>query len=216
MPASSSALKLVLCLSLLLLTPTVIQAKDLILETPINPVGNSNHPSSGASLGILVPVTVGAAPVEINQIGVYGNANSTVSLAWAIFLGNAAPELLIPAETITGGSGLQWHDSPVLDTPFVMNANTTYWIGPVVSGPTNGFTQPFNFPGTQVFGDGLTQQFGSNRNAFGPANAPTMGGSGSLQTMIRLYRPVNAVPEPTSGMLVGGLSLCGLLARRRK
>ena len=209
----SSLMAIAFCL-LLLPNPSV-RGQELILETPITPVGNSNHPASvGSSLGILVPVTVGADPVEIAQIGVYGQANTTVSLAWVLFFDASAPELIIPAETITAG-GPQWHDSPVLDTPFVLNANTTYWIGPMISGPTNGFSQPFNFPGTQVFGDGVTQQFGANRNVFGPTSAPTMGGSGSLQTIIRLYRPAT-IPEPNSSLLLGAMSMLGLICRRSR
>jgi len=191
-------------------------AGTTLIETP-GPFDDSDPWPIGIHNAVLARVDVGGDDVAIRRISVHGRVDAALNMKWVVFEGtyDGPGPVFQTAPTAFGpsGSDFQWFDSPVF-SPFVLSANTTYWIGPAIDGADYVFRQTFNKPGTPVSANGLTLPAGDNGITTGSFAAPTLNAeAGITQSIVSL-----AIPEPSTFTLAAlgllGFSALGWWRRR--
>ena len=101
----------------------------------------------------------------------------------------------------------------------VIATNTTDWVA---KDSLNGIDLAGYYPPAEMFqSTGWSSTYSSNQYAWGTsvgnANAQWIWGANSDRILLRTASPVAAVPEPeTYAMMLAGLGLLGVAARRRK
>lgn len=188
----------------------------------------------------LADVLVGAADVRIGGFGVYGQTSVPANVRWVVFdaASPKSPTLLssiqaIEAEPGSFATAARWHDSPTLD--LTLQAGHRYAIGVISDtlGPA-GFRwgvsvtqRRYGGGGPEIGAHGLSLSFSTALANAGLAGsfystpaiytfdrADPLEWSNAIQPSLRIMMPVR---EPHEwGMLLSGLSLVGLIARRRK
>ena len=191
-------------------------APVLIVQTPGPPFDTSGF-LPDTTFGRLARVQVSGSNIDINQIGVYGDAASDFNMKWLIFTGGtgASPLLETSPVAFSSAGGARWFDSPVLSTPFTLLANQTYWIGTTVDAPSRSYFDFYNSPGTTISTGGLTLVANDNGNVVNSFADPILTTSGGVQASVRLFGPAT-VPEPTSFTAMLSLGALGLLRAFRR
>jgi len=172
------------------------QTPSVIIETPGDYGQSLVVPSGLPTWGSLAKVVVGASPVEINSIGVFGEVLlPSTRISWVIYEDSQGSLPVYRSNsTILSPTSSQWFDS-VAPFSFTLQPDRIYWIGALVDRAQGGFRlyfngQPFSVAISQ---NGLTlpasEGFGSTANIRNSFDSPTIDidGGGSGQLAIRLF-----------------------------
>ncbi|MEI6719591.1 MAG: hypothetical protein WCO67_02420 [Betaproteobacteria bacterium] len=201
----------------------------MILDTV---TGNAATPgdsltSTSAPFGL---ISVGASPVQIESIGIFGQllpngASTTASIRWSIF--SSIPNVAtLPLGTLVWDSGVQavtaaagstWYDSPVMAVPLTLNAGANYYIGLITD--ANFLLRYFKPGAVTITGNGLSSPGGNFAGSSGTAtnfSSPTLTKNNlTVQVGERVFAPDAAVvPRPVPLPAAGWLFVSALMALR--